>query len=195
MAPRTKEAVEIIRKEKMQVIEKAAIEVFAENGYHASSISLIAARAGISKGLIYNYYSSKEDLLKKVVFTTLEEMFQVFEFTGSMENLDFESVMHKMIDDGFDWVVQNRDFLKIYFGMILQPSVLSVVEKEMWEMAVPYFEKASIIFAAGGSDDPLGEIRYFNSMLDGIFLNYVLDPDSFPLQKIKQKVKDQYTKK
>ena len=54
--PKTKEQNELIREEKRSHILKVALNVFGEEGYHASSINRIAKKAGISKGLIYTYF-------------------------------------------------------------------------------------------------------------------------------------------
>lgn len=45
----------------------AALELFVEKGFAASRLDEIAARAGVSKGTVYLYFSSKEDLFKAVV--------------------------------------------------------------------------------------------------------------------------------
>ncbi|PAV27645.1 TetR family transcriptional regulator [Virgibacillus profundi] len=48
-----------------QIIE-AAVQVIAENGYHASQVSKIAKRAGVADGTIYLYFKNKEDILVSV---------------------------------------------------------------------------------------------------------------------------------
>ena len=40
-----------------------ALQHFANKGFHATTIYHIAEHAGISKGLMYNYFNSKEELL------------------------------------------------------------------------------------------------------------------------------------
>jgi len=45
----------------------AAMSVFAEKGFAAARLDDIAARAGVSKGTIYLYYSSKEDMLRALI--------------------------------------------------------------------------------------------------------------------------------
>jgi AcrR family transcriptional regulator len=50
-----------------QRILVAAAEVFYEKGYAAASTSDIATRAGILKGSLYHYITSKEDLLRDVM--------------------------------------------------------------------------------------------------------------------------------
>jgi len=48
---------------KRTLITDAAVEVFAERGFHQARISDIAKRAGVADGTIYLYFRNKEDLL------------------------------------------------------------------------------------------------------------------------------------
>ena len=45
----------------------AALELFVERGYAATRVEAVAARAGVSKGTLFLYFSSKEELFKAVV--------------------------------------------------------------------------------------------------------------------------------
>ena len=55
-------------------ILKAAVEVFAERGFHRTRVSDIAKKAGVAYGLIYHYFESKDDVLNCV----FEENWSVF---------------------------------------------------------------------------------------------------------------------
>lgn len=48
-------------------ITAAAMDEFAQNGYDATRVEAVAARAGVSKGLLYLYFKTKEELFKAVV--------------------------------------------------------------------------------------------------------------------------------
>jgi AcrR family transcriptional regulator len=48
-------------------ILNAALDVFAERGFAAAKLDEVAARAGVSKGTLYLYFESKEDLFRSVV--------------------------------------------------------------------------------------------------------------------------------
>ena len=50
-------------------ITAAALSAFAENGYAATRVEEVAKRAGISKGLLYPYFKTKEELFKAVIRT------------------------------------------------------------------------------------------------------------------------------
>jgi len=47
----------------------AALELFVERGFAATRLDDVAARAGVSKGTVYLYFPSKEELFKQVVRT------------------------------------------------------------------------------------------------------------------------------
>src|ERR1700681_4320107 len=53
--------------ERPQLILDAAMTVFADCGIAAAKLEDIAASAGVSKGTIYLYFESKEDLFREVV--------------------------------------------------------------------------------------------------------------------------------
>jgi TetR/AcrR family transcriptional regulator, fatty acid metabolism regulator protein len=49
--------------EKRRVILDAAVRVFAQQGFHTCRVSDIADEAGVAYGLVYHYFSSKEEIL------------------------------------------------------------------------------------------------------------------------------------
>ncbi len=49
------------------IIIEAARDLFSENSYHKTSMSMIAERAGISKGTLYWHFASKEELFQQIM--------------------------------------------------------------------------------------------------------------------------------
>ncbi|WP_274651787.1 TetR/AcrR family transcriptional regulator [Paenibacillus humicola] len=60
--------------EKQARIVQAAIEIFAEKGFAASSTSEIAQRAGVAEGTIFRHYKTKKELLLAIVAPTLTKL-------------------------------------------------------------------------------------------------------------------------
>lgn len=52
--------------ERRRTILRAAIDVFAEKGYHGCRIADVAQQAGVAYGLVYHYFKNKDELLKSV---------------------------------------------------------------------------------------------------------------------------------
>lgn len=64
---------ELVTRRRRQIVD-AAVELFLENGFHKTTTRQIARAAGISIGLLYEYISTKEDILYLVCEAIHEEM-------------------------------------------------------------------------------------------------------------------------
>jgi TetR/AcrR family fatty acid metabolism transcriptional regulator len=60
--------------EKRRVILDAAVRVFARQGFHTCRVSDIADEAGVAYGLVYHYFSSKEQMLDTIFLDRWEVM-------------------------------------------------------------------------------------------------------------------------
>ncbi|MBC7682375.1 MAG: TetR/AcrR family transcriptional regulator [Ferruginibacter sp.] len=70
----------------------AALDLFVEKGFAATRVEEVAQRAGVSKGTLFLYFPSKEELFKAVVRQSLSARFfewsaEVDDFTGSSADL------------------------------------------------------------------------------------------------------------
>ena len=70
----------------------AALDLFVEKGYAATRVEEVARRAGVSKGTLFLYFSSKEELFKAVVRENISGRFaewseELKTFEGSSEEL------------------------------------------------------------------------------------------------------------
>jgi len=55
-----------VAEEKRRIILAAAVRVFARKGFHASRVGDIAEEAGVAHGLLYHYFSSKDEVLETI---------------------------------------------------------------------------------------------------------------------------------
>lgn len=192
MSPRSKKQFEQIRKSKKALIIENALELFANNGFHNTSINMIASRVGISKGLIYNYFNSKEDLIKEIVFKGIDDLIlNIFDPNkdGVLTNEEFVF----FINECFDILKKKIEFWKLYFTIILQPDVMKLVEQKLFELVSPLFIILEKYFKAKGIKNPEAEARLFSAIMDGVSLNYIVDPDNFPLDTIKDIIIKKYS--
>ncbi|MDD2692944.1 MAG: helix-turn-helix domain containing protein, partial [Simplicispira sp.] len=70
----------------------AALDLFVEKGYAATRVDDVAARAGVSKGTLFLYFPSKEELFKAVVRENIAGRFpewnaEVDQFQGSTADM------------------------------------------------------------------------------------------------------------
>ncbi|MFA6112301.1 MAG: helix-turn-helix domain-containing protein [Candidatus Latescibacterota bacterium] len=104
-------------------ILKAAEAVFAEKGFNAAGVDEIAARAGVTKPLIYYYFRGKEDLLAGLVDGLIAAAAELVQ--GSFERgVDFESHqdIQRMIAVLHDFIDQRKDLVRIVLMESLKSS-------------------------------------------------------------------------
>ena len=63
-----------VSERKRAAIARAALTLFASDGYERTSVDAIAAEAGVSKRTVYSHYGDKENLFLSVVRETYEAM-------------------------------------------------------------------------------------------------------------------------
>lgn len=74
--------------EREREILRAAIAVFARQGYHRSRVSEVATEAGVAYGLVYHYFGSKEALLEAIFRRTWRRLLR---FAKEVEESDTTS--------------------------------------------------------------------------------------------------------
>ena len=116
--PRTKEQNNAIKIEKKHKIMSIALHLFAEDGYVHTSIDKIATHAGISKGLMYTYFRSKDDLLREIIHKGAETMSANL-FPENMSTEDLIDGVEKMLDG----IEAHKGFFKLYTALSVQPGV------------------------------------------------------------------------
>ncbi len=70
---RTLNPVRPVIADKREAILRAAIRVFAHNGYFSSKVADIAREAGVADGTVYLYFKSKEEILHSIFDRSMEE--------------------------------------------------------------------------------------------------------------------------
>ena len=190
MSPRTSEQFEEIRNARKQAILDAALHVFAEHGYHSASVSKIAKQAGVSKGLMYNYFESKQDLLVALMFAAMNEMEAIFP-VSEPGDWDREKFI-KWINVSIDIVLKDPQHWRLYFAVLLQPDVLPIVMDKMLAKAQHLMVALSHYFEAKGYEDPIVMMRYFSAVLDGVQFHCMMDKENFPAEQVKKLIINQF---
>ncbi len=101
---------------RLRLVE-AACAVFAEKGYASTRVAEIAERAGVGKGTVYEYFSSKEELL-----------FAVFESI----NADISSRMNDALAAGGSTEEQLDNLLRLGAEVISEQVELQPVILDFW---------------------------------------------------------------
>ena len=191
--PRTKEQNEKIKEKRKVQIESSALELFAKRGFHPTTISEIAEHAGIAKGLMYSYFKSKDDLLHSILVSGFEKLIKDFDLNH--DGVLTSEELHYYINSIFNGMIEEKYYWRLYFSVTLQPEVVDKkLLDELLSIINPFFAVLEKYFESKGFDQPQVEVIYFQSLLDGILLNSIVNQEFYPLDAIKEMVIKRYVK-
>lgn len=184
--PRSPEQFDDIRKQKKHLIMETALELFAENGYHATSISQIAANAKISKGLTYNYFSSKKEILNELMEQGFNEIYDNLDINHDGVLTDEEYIY--FIRQNFKLLRENMQHWKLFFSLLLQPQISKAFAETYGKKTAPILNLFYGFIKKHGSKDPDSDLIAIASLIEGAFLYCVAVPDVFPMNKLEEAV-------
>jgi len=184
--PRSPEEYERIRELAKQKIHNTAMDLFIIQGYHATSIHDIAESAGISKGLLYNYYKGKEALLAQMVEARIAEI--IYVMAGAKEIRKPTEQLKFIVEGAINGVFQHPEVFRFYLHLQTQPEAdeeLIKYSKMLIEESARQFEFQCEIFERLGIEEPRKRSLYFSSALQGVMLMISTYPHKFPIEEIK----------
>jgi len=184
--PRSQEQYEEIRKQKKQLILDTALELFAENGFHSTSMSQVAKKAGVSKGLAYNYFESKQDILDEIIKTGIDSVYSHFDLNhdGRLTKEEFEYFIRK----SFQIINENRKFWRLYSAIIMQADLAESMMEKYGDRSQSIMLMLNQFVASMGSKDPEGDLMIIGSLIKGASIVMITAPDFFPVEQLENKV-------
>ena len=191
MSPRTKKQFDEIREGSREKILRAAIQVFARDGYNGATIRAIVQEAGISQGLLYNYFAGKEDLLKAVYLRGMQDVGASFTEAEAVASEPTEK-LEVLIRSSFRHVEENREFWQLSYNLRMQRAVLSALADEVEASTATILEHLENLLREAGSENPRIEAAVLFALIDGVSQHYVLDPIDYPLEEVTNRIIENY---
>lgn len=189
MAPRSVEQNKEQREQSRMQILQAALKAFAEKGYTAASISYIAREAGVSKGLTYHYFDSKEDLLKGIFEMMIQRGEQL---QKGWESKSPKAQLRQLIEGSIQFMQQQNEVMRFLISLAVQPAVIQnlhpLISAEKEKMIGRYCRA----FSELGYQQPEIEAYYMGAVLDGLAVGYISLREEYPLEELKQKLLNKY---
>lgn len=183
MCPRSKIQLKELKENRRSEILEAALKVFAEYGYNGATISMIADKASISKGLLYNYFESKEILLDNLLRFGLEKAADFMKSADIPKPID-----KKSFASGLKAMMQifgtGNDFWRLYCMLILQKNMAEKFEKEAGSFLRQYLSVYAAYFKKKGSANPKAEAMLLGTILDGVMFDMMVMPHEYPLDDV-----------
>jgi AcrR family transcriptional regulator len=168
--------------EKEQRILEAVSRILARKGYAGTTIALVAAEAGVSRGLLHYYFESKEEMLAKVLKANMESnvplLQSIFEQSDSPE-----AFSEQLISTLRDLMEHNPEYFNLFFEGLAVARQSTLVTEELTSIYGGFrgaFQKGLETLVEKGLINPVlplsGLAALITGILDGMALQFVTVP-------------------
>ena len=170
---------------KKEKILFAALELFATDGFKATSTNKVAKKAGVSEGLIFRHFGNKDGLLEAILKIGEEKVKVVF--SDIVLETDPKKVISKTLDLGSKMVEtkEESDFWK------LQYKIKWVIEQYGEHKMEPLEMALTNAFKKLEYETPELEARMLLVYLDGVATRYFLQKN-FDLSSMLETLRKKY---
>ncbi|MDA3885251.1 MAG: TetR/AcrR family transcriptional regulator [Candidatus Delongbacteria bacterium] len=168
----------------------SAMELFARNGFIPTTVDSIAKKAGLSKGSIYNYFKSKEEIFKAIISTMLEfSDIMISEIKKIKEPLE---KLENIIAQSAEFCKRDPEFARMYTSCFFQPELYALVKEIITDFYIEWKEVITGIFRDLKHKEPEQEARIFLALLDGLQLHYLFEIKDFDIDTLSKNIIQKY---
>jgi len=104
----------------------AALELFSNKGFHATTTAKIAQLAGVSEGTIYKYFPSKNELLKQLLTPLFLKIKNNF-FIKVQNYHNLTELVSFFVEDRVQFVINNFSLFKLFIQEVLIQSPIAEI--------------------------------------------------------------------
>jgi AcrR family transcriptional regulator len=179
---RREERNEALRSERRAEILDRSLALFSERGYSETTVRMIAEAVGMSQGLLYRYFPSKDDLLLALFEQSMRDVRASFASADTGTTPDEK--IEQLIRSAFAIVQANLRFWKLSYGVRMQTAVLAGLGEALRGWTATIRQTLEAYLSEAGVADPATEARILFALIDGACQHYVLEPETYPLDQI-----------
>ncbi len=138
-------------------ILEASVNVFADHGFHQSTVSQIAKKAGVADGTIYLYFKNKEDILVQIFNYKTKQIFERFREAVDSADNPVEK-LRNLIRRHLQEFQLDRNLAVVYLSETRQ--INRVLEDQIKIMSRMYFDLVAEILEQGQQDGNFRKALY-----------------------------------
>ena len=157
------------------------MELFSRDGYLSTSMADIAKRAGVSKGLLYNYFEGKESILLAILTQAGEEGEKIMQIE---EKVPPKEHLRNILTRFFDSSKENIAFYRMIFPIAFQVHNFPFLQNIIEEKRDRFVGDLIHVFEELGYEEPEMEAWQLGALTDGLMIQMIHLEDEFPLKEM-----------
>ncbi|WP_173662792.1 TetR/AcrR family transcriptional regulator [Leptospira tipperaryensis] len=121
----------------------AAMEIFAQKGFSATTTGEIAKKAGVAEGLIFKHFKSKKELLLSLAMPIMESFIapltlKRLKVVFSQDYSTFEEFLQAVFEERIAFIRKNRNLIRIIVQeAMISPEIRGILERVFKQKLAP----------------------------------------------------------
>jgi len=165
-----------------QILAVAA-ELFSRGGYKGVTVDAIARRAGISKGNLYWYFRSKQEIFQLLFDDIFERFVSPMQKIIESDEPPREK-MRALTKTHFEIAEANPEAMYLMMQIAAQPELREMVSSEYSQLIRRYIDFVTPLFAAMGEQKPEDTAVVYVAILDALMGLVIIRPDIYDREKL-----------
>jgi AcrR family transcriptional regulator len=190
MSPRSAAENARLREESRARIMDAALELFGRDGYDGTSVRAIARRAGVSVGLLYTHFESKDELLRALFEASMADVRA--SFAQAEAGASAGERIERLVRASFAILRRRETFWRLSYGVRMQEAVLAGLGGRVLAWMDEIRRVLERYLREAGFPAPEVEAALLFALIDGVSQHYVLDPARYPLDEAIERIVARY---
>lgn len=171
-------------------IIKTASQLFATQGFENTSVAQLCKEAQVSKGLVYHYFKTKDDILRELFSKATKNMIAMS--LSSEQPVDQYQRLQSIINQIFSQLKNDKVLFQFNLNIMLQPSTKAILSDLIKIRSEHLLTSVKQIFKAIDTVDYEAKSFLFIAELDGIALDYLSIFETYPLDQVKEQLLKKY---
>lgn len=169
----------------------AAAELFAHSGYHGVTVDAIAQRAGISKGNLYWYFRSKQEIFQLLIDHIVERI-----FTPVAEVMESDAPprekLRALAKSCLDAADADPRAVHMMWQIVTQPELKELLSSEFQLWIDPFIDHLTRLFAQIGEREPEGVAMLYAFTLDVLMFLVTVSPGIYDRTKLMAALEEKF---
>lgn len=164
-----------------QRILESARATFADQGFGSTSIKDVAKRAGVSQGLMYTYFESKDALLRAI----FEEGFQdIISTLPEDEPGEALAALEGVLRSSFELVRRHEPLWRLLYALRTQPSVTERLGLDLHDWTEVVEARLRQLCERAGLARPEVEAKLLIAVIDGANQHNLASREPYPVEEV-----------
>jgi AcrR family transcriptional regulator len=177
--------------QRREQILAAAAELFSRSGYHGVTVDAIAQRAGISKGNLYWYFKSKQEIFRLLIDYAAGRLYSPV-IEAMLSDVEPRERLRAIAMSCIHAAEADPEALHLIWQIATQPELKDFVSPEFSTWVNPFIDYLKPLFTELGDKDPEGTAMLYCFTLDALMLLVSVDPGVYDMEKLMSAIENKY---